>query len=155
MSDNSMQSAENYTLTFESSDESVVSVDEGGNVTANAEGTATITCKLAQNQDISATYEVTVAGAQSGGQVVFLQDIPAQLRMYQSVTLEAVYMEDGEMTGVPVEYTVSEANTAAYTAEMAGNTVKITCWGGSTTPLTVTASYGEYSTSAEIGLKGI
>ena len=64
-------------------------------------------------------------------------------------------MEDGEMTGVPVEYTVSGANPGAYTAEIEGNTVKITCWGGSTTPLTVTASYEDYSASAEIGLKGI
>ena len=47
------------------------------------------------------------------------------------------------------------AKAAAYTAEIEGNSVKITCWGGSTTPLTVTASYGEYSTGAEIGLKGI
>ena len=50
---------------------------------------------------------------------------------------------------------ISGANPAAYTAEIEGNSVKITCWGGSTTPLTVTASYGEYSTGAEIGLKGI
>ena len=134
---------------------SVVSVDEAGNVTANAEGTATITCKLAQNPDITATYEVTVAGAQSGGQVVFLQDVPAQLRMYQSVTLEAAYMEDGEITSETVEFAVSGANQSAYTVEESGNSLTITCWGGSTTPLTVTASYGEYSTSAEIYLKGI
>lgn len=152
-----VENSEEYPITYlwESSDESVVSVDEAGNVTANAEGTATITCKLAQNPDITATYEVTVAGAQSGGQVVFLQDVPAQLRMYQSVTLEAEYMENGEITGVPVEYAVSGASPGAYTAEIEENSVKITCWGGSTTPLTVTASYGEYSTSAEIYLKGI
>ena len=124
-------------------------------MTANAEGTAEITCKLAQNENIMSTYTVEVAGAQSGGQVVFLQDVPAQLRMYQSVTLEAEYMEDGEMTGVPVEYAVSGANPAAYTVEESGNSLTVTCWGGSTTPLTVTASYGEYSASAEIYLKGI
>lgn len=152
-----VENSEEYPITYlwESSDESVVSVDEVGNVTANAAGTAVITCRLAQNENIMSTYEVTVAGAQSGGQVVFLQDVPAQLRMYQSVTLEAEYMEDGEMTGVPIEYAVSGADPAAYTAAESGNSLTITCWGGSVTPLTVTAKYGGYSVSAEILLKGI
>lgn len=149
--------SEEYPITYlwESSDESVASVDDAGNVTANAEGTAAITCKLVQNHDVSATYEVTVAGAQSGGQVVFLQDVPAQLRMYQSVSLEAAYVENGEITAETVEITASGANPTAYTAEKDGNRITVTCWGGSTTPLTVTANYEDHSVSAEIGLKGI
>lgn len=152
-----VENSEEYPIAYlwESSDESVASVDEAGNVTANEEGTAEITCRLAQNENIMSTYTVTVAGAQSGGRVVFLQDVPVQLRMYQSVTLEAEYMENGEMTGVPVEYTLSGADPAAYTAEISGNAVTITCWGGSLAPLRVTAKYEQYEASAEIGLKGI
>lgn len=146
-----------YPITYqwESSDESTASVDEAGNVTANGEGTAEIVCRLAQNPSISAVYSVDVVGAESGGLVVFLQDVPEQLRMYQNVTLEAEYMENGEMTGVPVDYSLSGANPAAYTAEISGNAVTITCWGGSITPLKVTAKYGDYEASAEIILKGI
>ena len=53
-----VEESEEYPITYlwESSDESIVSVDEAGNVTANAEGTATITCKLAQNENIMSTY---------------------------------------------------------------------------------------------------
>jgi len=152
-----VEDSEEYPISYlwESSDDSVASVDESGNVTANAEGTVRITCRLAQRTNIMSTYDMTVVGAESGGRVVFLQDVPAQLRMYQTVTLEAEYMEDGEMTGVPVEYTVSGANTAAYTVEESGNSLTITCWGGSVTPLTVTGTYGNYKATAEISLKGI
>lgn len=138
-----------------SSDESVASVDEEGNVTANGAGTVDILCRLAQRPEIMAAYRLTVVGAQSGGMVEFLQDTPEELRMFQTFTLEAAYLEDGEITENPVEITVSGANPAAYSAEIEGNSVKITCWGGSTTPLKVTAKYDEYEDTAEIRLRGI
>ena len=152
-----VEDSEEYPISYlwSSSDESIASVDEEGNVTAIGAGTADIVCHLAQKPDISATYNLTVVGVQSGGMVVFLQDVPEELHMFQSVTLEAEYMEDGEMTGVPVVYTVTGANPAAYSAVIDGNSVMITCYGGSTTPLKVTASYNGCEDTAEIRLQGI
>lgn len=152
-----VESCEEHPIAYrwESSDESVAGVDEAGNVTAAGAGTAAITCTLVQNPEVRAAYTVTVEGAESGGRVVFLQDLPAELRMYQSVSIEAAYMEGGERTEAPVEFSVSGADPAAYTAEVDGNALTVTCWGGSVTPLRVTAKREDMETAAEIGLKGI
>lgn len=52
--------ATNKTLTYESNDETVVTVDEDGNITAIGEGTATITVKSEDNPDITEEVKVTV-----------------------------------------------------------------------------------------------
>lgn len=49
-------------VTWSSSDSSVATVDANGKVTAIAHGSATITCALADNKDVSAACNITVAG---------------------------------------------------------------------------------------------
>lgn len=143
------------TYLWRSSDENVATVDENGNVTAVSEGDTTIICTLAQNESITAEYAVSVADAGSGGQLRFLQDIPAQMGMYQTITVSAAWFEDGAQTAEAVTFAFTGADDDAYSAEVSGNTASITCWGGSGTPLIVTAEYGGESISSEIRLRGI
>lgn len=53
------EDAEDKTITFSTSDSAVVTVDNSGNLSAIAEGTATITATTSNN--LTATCEVTVA----------------------------------------------------------------------------------------------
>lgn len=55
------QNAANKKAVWESSDETVVKVDKNGNITAVAEGSAVITCRVADDSDISAVCTVNVS----------------------------------------------------------------------------------------------
>lgn len=150
-------STEEYPITYlwESSDESVCSVDEGGNITGIAPGNAVITAKLAQNPEISQSVTVTVAEATGTTEVRFTSTLPEKMSAYQTLTVSAAQFRDGAETGETVEFDLSGAKKSSYTAIFGENSVEITCWGGSVTPLTVTASCGEDSVSSVIGLVGI
>ena len=135
-----------------SSDERVCRVDPVGNVTAVGSGSCTITAVLAQNEEHCGTYEVTVAESTGG---LHWQTEPAvRLEAYGKTTLTAVYVESGSETENTVLWTYGGADPSAYTAEEDGNTVRISCWGGSVEPLVVTARCGEESVRAVIALEG-
>ncbi len=137
---------------WSSSDEAVCQVDAAGRVTAVREGNCTITAVLAQNEAYSGTYEVSVAQSVSG--VHWQTDPVERLEPYQSAELTAVYIRNGQETQDAVTWTYSGADEGAYTAEESGNTVTITCWVGSVTPLRVTAESNGQSVSTEIVLEG-
>lgn len=140
---------------WESSDSNIADVGMDGSVFGVSEGTCTVTCTLEQNRNISETYEITVVPAESGNEVAFLGNIPDKLRPYESVTIEAAYFENGEERLDKITFAYSGADTMSYTATEAGNSTQITCWSASDVPLVVTASFGEYLASVEIGLEGI
>lgn len=137
---------------WKSSDEAVCQVDAAGRVTAVGEGSCTITAVLAQNEAYSGTYEVSVAQSVNG--VHWETDPVERLEPYQSAELSAVYIRNGQETQDAVTWTYSGADEDAYTAEESGNTVTITCWVGSVTPLRVTAESNGQSVSTEIVLEG-
>ena len=141
---------------FSSSDEDVVTVDEAGEITAVAEGNATVTVTLEQNQNIKQTYDIKVEGTMQSSQVVFETTVPDTLTLFETVTLAAGYYEDGEKTSEPVDWTLTGADQNSYSYTLnADNSITIKCWAGSVESLVVTASYGSYSDSEEIYLRGL
>lgn len=152
-----VESTEEYPVYYEweSSDESVATVDGYGNVTAVAEGQAVITVTLAQNEAYSAAASVEVTETADG--VDFTTTVPVLLAAYESTAISAAYFEDGAETDEPIVWTLTGADEGAYSYLVStdGKSVSIDCFGYSKTPLTVTASYGEYSVSAQIELEGM
>lgn len=140
---------------WESSDTNVADVGMDGSVFGVTEGTCTVTCTLEQNRSIREEYEITVVPVESGNEVAFLGNIPDKLRPYESVTIEAAYFENGEERLDKITFSYSGADAMSYTATEAGNSTQITCWSASDAPLNVTATFGEYTASVEIGLEGI
>lgn len=158
-----------------SSDESVATVDENGVVTGVSDGDCVISCALSQNPKYVETFNVTVTSEQTEDVLWFRQTPPSILSAYETVTLEAVkYLgvnttdysllpKDGLYPSEtlypsqenPVEWEFTGADQNAYSAEIDGSKVTITCWGGSIEPLTVTVSAGGQSVTAVIPLIGI
>lgn len=138
---------------WESSDESVLTVDGQGYVTAVAEGEAFITASLVQNPNVMSEIGVTVTETQDG--VEFTTAPPTTLSYAESATLTAAYYEDGEETTEKIVWALAGADNNAYTVSVSGNSAVLTCFGYSDTPLTITASYGDYSASADVALIGI
>lgn len=131
---------------WSSSDTEVATVDENGLVTAVGEGTCTITATLAQNGKYSASFSVSVENASAEGSVRFLTTVPETLAMYDSVTLTAAYFNNGEQTDNALTWLFDGADSEDYTAAVNGNSVTITCYGGSVKPLVVVASYDQQET---------
>lgn len=147
--------AENpITITWASSDKSVAQVDGNGLISAISGGECVITAHLTQNPKYSASFAVNVASS-GESYVAFSGNTPGQLSKYEQATVTAVYVENGVETALPVTWSLSGADAEAYSMEISGNSVTVTCWGGSVVPLTVTAMRGEYSASTEISLFGL
>lgn len=140
---------------WDSSDKNVFTVNHNGVVTAVAEGSATITATLVQNHEITANYEISVTQTEDG--VQFTSAIPASLCAYESATVSAAYFENGAETQDALNWGFSGADTTAYSATVSadGKSAVIKCFGFSEQPLTVTATYGEYSATKKIRLEGI
>jgi hypothetical protein len=128
-----------YDYLWESSDYSVVAVDENGVCEAVGEGTATITCYLQQNTNISASIEITASQSLTGAYVEFVTDLPSQIRAYDSVTIEAAYFVDGVKQDDAIVYAFSGADMSCFGTEKTENELTITCYAPSNTPLTVWA----------------
>ena len=140
---------------WESSDESVLTVDENGLVTAIGEGTATIRVKLTQNTEWHANFSVTVTESADGTQ--FTSTVPNKLAAFESVTVSAAYFEDGAETATPLTWNFEGADHDAYSVTIAADakSATITCYAYSSTPLTVNVSYGTSTAAAEINLQGV
>lgn len=137
---------------WHSSDESVCRVDPEGNVVAVGEGNCTLTAVLVQNDAYYGTYDVSAAESVSG--VHWQTDPVESLSAYGNTTLTAVYTENGAETEDAVEWSFAGAAEDSYTTEINGNTATLCCWGGSVTPLVVTAACKGKSVRAEIVLEG-
>lgn len=152
-----VSATEAYPITYawESSDERVLTVDQDGNVTAIGEGSATVRVRVTQNPILHENFAITVTQSEDG--VKFTSGVPETLGAYQGAAITAAYFEDGEEQPDALTWTVTGAdeNAASWLVSTDGKSLSIDCYGYSDTPLTVTASYGTYSASAEIALQGI
>ena len=149
-------SAENpITYTWQSSDSSVCAVDDDGNLVAVGAGSVTITAVLDQNTEYAAQTEVIVEDATGTKAVLFKDTLPDKLKCYESITFSAGYFEDGQETAKPVHFYFDGAEAKTYNASINGNTVTLTCYGGSVQPLIIIAKHGGYEATQEIGLVGL
>lgn len=140
---------------YESSDESVATVDENGTITAVGEGQAIITIKLAQNPLYEAKTGVSVDAVITTSHVAFTSPVPQTLKVMENVAISAAYFNNGAETSDPITWMVQNATKGSYKAMVSGNIITIFCYCGSKKPLKITASANGESISATIALKGI
>ena len=140
---------------WRSSDEKVATVAADGTITGVGSGDVTVTCILAQNPEITAQYSLRVDAQGQTPEVIFTGNVPKTLCAFESVTLTAAYFDESGETDEAVTFSFSGADTAAYTADAAGNSVTITCWSGATQPLVVTAQCAGARAEKVIELEGI
>lgn len=107
-------------------------VDETGKVTALAQGTGTIRCRLAQNPDLytDTAVEVTAAG------LSWASSVPQRLVCYQPLTLEVF----GEK---PVTWSFDGPPGNLWEANADGFTATLTAYFPSDIPLAVSVTDGE------------
>lgn len=142
------------TYLWASSDESVLTVDKNGVVTAIAEGYAQITATLEQNPAWSATEEINVSAAQDG--VAITSTVPHKLGAFEKTIITAAYFLDGEEQPDPLTWMLDGADTTAYSYFVDGDGLSVTiqCYGYSAMPLVVTAAHGTDSAVVKIALEG-
>lgn len=139
-----------------SSDTGVLTVNQNGEITAVAEGTAPITVMLAQNPEIKKTMNITVSIASPAPFVRFTSAVPPVMGPMDSAIIGAVYVdENGKSVPNVVSWSAAGARAGSYSANANGAALSVTCFGYSETPLTITASYAGKSVSAQIRLEDV
>ncbi len=138
---------------WSSSDESVATVGEGGNITAVSAGRCEIRAVLAQNTVAQGNFTLEVKNAAASPNLAFTGSVPQSIRQYDTAEITAVYFEDGKATDKAIEFTLEGAENC-YKASKEGNGISITAQAISKTPLKITASCEEMSVAAEIKLIG-
>lgn len=137
---------------YESSDETVLTVDENGLVTAVGEGEADVTVTLAQNPGITKTVHIEVPAAE-GAYVAFTSTMPASLHENETVTVKAAYFENGEAQSVELHFSFTGPGIKTFSADKtATNTYVITAYRAAQTPLVITADYGAYTAQTTVNL---
>jgi len=138
--------------TFESSDETVLTVDEDGYITPVGAGWATVRVTLNQNSEIRQSVNITVSET-AESKVMFTCTPVSVLDEYDKCVLTAAYIEDGVETEEEVAFTFSGPSARAYSAVKLGlNKYEIQCYNASKVPLTVTVSAHDTSDSMIINL---
>lgn len=136
------------TYTWESSNESIATVDANGIVTAVSEGTCTIRATLVQNTNVHTNFAITVEGLIIQDYVAFVTAVPETMFAYDTLVLKASYFENGIETEDSVSFFVSGASCTAD-----GNELTIHASSTGTT-ITVTATAHDVSATRTIEVEG-
>ena len=140
---------------FASSNESIATVDDDGNVTGTGEGSVTITAVLAQNPSVYATFEMNVAD-EGNNFIAFSALSSKEIRQYTADVFTAFYYENGVKTNEPLDWAFWNAPKDDYTAVVDddGLSVNVYCISPSATPLVITATHGGHTASITVELVG-
>lgn len=135
----------------------VVAVDSVGQITALSEGAATITARLAENENLVASAAVTVSGIAGQPYVAFTGIVPTAVEQFDVATVSAALFEGNAETNKPLQWSFNGANPACYYAAVdeSGKTATISCISPSGAPLEVTARNGEHSAKIYLRLEGL
>ena len=146
---------EEYPLTWQwiSSDETVATVDENGNVTAKNAGKAQIIAVLAECERVTSSVEITIEEAQTTPYVAFTGVIPKAVQQYTAETFTAGYYKEGALSDEAVEWSFSGASESAYHTVANGNSVTVSCLRSDSKPLTITATCNGQSASVNVWLE--
>lgn len=150
-----VESTDDHPISFiwASSDTSVVSVTQDGSIWAKRSGVAFVTATMVQNSNVSARIAVTVMG--TGGTKVLITKAPTTaLSPFQTCEVEARYYLNGSERGDAVEWELLGADEGSYAYTVDGNTLTVTCFGYSKTPLIIRAKYNNLAAQANLRLEG-
>lgn len=136
-----------------SSDYNVLDCDLDGNVTGIEPGAATVTVALAQNPGIRTEIEITVTAAATAPELIISPDLPTSLRQQRTASAEVYLMESGQRSDAPITVTGSGPASYCYTLKYEAGTLTLTCWEGSSTPLTITIKGGDLTETRTISLR--
>lgn len=150
-----VQSSEDTPLTYlwNSSDESVATVDENGIVTANGEGYCQITCTLQQNTNITDVCGINVLDS-SEPYIDFTSPVPDIVKAFTSFDVTAVYFENGQPTENVIDWALTRADEGSYSYTVSGNTVSVMTYAPSASPLEIYASYSGATAVKKIQIIG-
>lgn len=149
-----------YPVTFSTSDNSIVTVDENGSYEIVGHGTATITCSFSKNEAICTTIGVNAtARASDDGIIVSFENAPQILMQYDAITLNAyVYQSGTKDTITPITFTASGVPSIYYDIyDVSTNSLTIEClapYGKDKLNITAKAEVSgiEYGTTIELSL---
>ena len=139
---------------YKSSDESVLTVDGEGNVTAVSEGIAFVTVTLDQNTNISATFAISATAAVTSGWITITPGLPASMRMTERAIAEVRYVSNGEETTDGISVTASGPDAYCYSVEYSEGQLTVKSYYPSNTPLEITITAGNSSMTKTIRLDG-
>lgn len=140
---------------WESSDESIATVDENGIVTAISNGVCDITCTLKQNPSVTDTVSISVVEASGEPYIDFTSPIPNSVKAFNDLVINAVYFDaNGEPTENIITYELSGADTNSYSFSTNGNELTIQTFKASDEPLLITATYGDTSSTEQVMILG-
>jgi len=123
---------------YTSSDTSVLTVDQEGIVTGVGDGTAIVRVYLEQNQSIAGTMVIRVSAAAPNADMVFLPDMPEELKQFQTYNGLVKTVLGGANVASDIEMTAYGAteNCEIHFDKTVGM-LRITCYEASDVPLSL------------------
>ena len=138
---------------YHSLDDSVLTVDSEGNITAVAAGSTYITVTLDQNDNIVGSFLFFVTEA-ARDWLTLTPELPDSLRMYENATAEVRYTVNGVETTEGITLTATGPDDYCYSATLEDGVLNINAYYPSDKPLVITITAGVYSLTKTIRLNG-
>lgn len=141
------------TWVWKSSTPATATITANGTAHGVGIGLAIFSAFLTENPNIVVYKRVNVAAGTKG--VRFASAQRYSLEPYSTCTLEAYYYNDfGMKTADPIAFTLSGADEGSYRATVGSNSVTVSCFGYSGSPLVITAECNGETATASVELNG-